>query len=36
MPIKYLVVAANPNMVMSSSLFSQPILHMSGLLEKIE
>ncbi|KOY83995.1 NERD domain-containing protein [Lysinibacillus macroides] len=36
MPIKYLVVAANPNMVMSSSLCSQPILHVSGLGERIE
>jgi len=35
-PIYYFVVAANPSMVMSSSLFSQPILHVSGLVERID
>lgn len=35
-PISYVIVSANPNMIMTSSLWSQPIIHVSGLAEKIE
>ncbi|MGE7114770.1 nuclease-related domain-containing protein [Lysinibacillus sp. NPDC047702] len=35
-PIEFLVVSANPNMIMSHRFKSQPILHVSGLAERIE
>jgi len=35
-PIEFLVVSANPNMIMSPRFKSQPILHVSGLAERIE
>lgn len=35
-PIEYIVVSANPSMIMSPSILSQPILHVSGLAERIE
>ncbi|MFB7158402.1 nuclease-related domain-containing protein [Lysinibacillus sp. NPDC056232] len=35
-PIVYMIVSANPNMIMTSSLSAQPIIHVSGLAEKIE
>jgi len=35
-PIEYIVVFANPNMIMTSSFLSQPIIHVSGLAEKID
>lgn len=35
-PIEYLVISANPNMIMSPRFSSQPILHVSGLAERIE
>ncbi|MFF2179151.1 nuclease-related domain-containing protein [Lysinibacillus sp. NPDC058147] len=35
-PIIYMIVSANPNMIMTSSLSAQPIIHVSGLAEKVE
>ncbi|MFJ3391120.1 MULTISPECIES: nuclease-related domain-containing protein [unclassified Lysinibacillus] len=35
-PIEYIVVSANPNMIMTSSLSAHPIIHVSGLAEKVE
>lgn len=35
-PIIYMIVSANPNMIMTSSLLAQPIIHVSGLAEKVE
>ncbi|MFT9817367.1 nuclease-related domain-containing protein [Lysinibacillus sp. NPDC056185] len=35
-PIVYMIVSANPNMIMTSSLSAQPIIHVSGLAEKME
>lgn len=35
-PIEYIVVSSNPNMIMTSSLSAQPIIHVSGLAEKVE
>lgn len=35
-PIVYMIVSANPNMIMTSSLSAQPIIHVSGLAEKVE
>ena len=34
-PIEYLVISANPNMIMTSTFLSQPIIHVSGLAERI-
>ncbi|KOP77916.1 hypothetical protein AMS59_14880 [Lysinibacillus sp. FJAT-14745] len=35
-PIVYMIVSANPNMIMTPSLSAQPIIHVSGLAEKVE
>ncbi|WP_170938866.1 MULTISPECIES: nuclease-related domain-containing protein [unclassified Lysinibacillus] len=35
-PIEYIVVSSNPNMIMTSSLSAQPIIHVSGLAERID
>lgn len=35
-PIVYMIVSANPKMIMSASLSAQPIIHVSGLAEKME
>ncbi|WP_185903496.1 nuclease-related domain-containing protein [Lysinibacillus sphaericus] len=35
-PIEYIVISANPNMIMTSSLSAHPIIHVSGLAEKVE
>jgi len=35
-PIVYMIVSANPKMIMSASLSAQPIIHVSGLAEKVE
>lgn len=34
-PIEYIVISANPNMIMTSTFLSQPIIHVSGLAERI-
>ncbi|MDM5246294.1 nuclease-related domain-containing protein [Lysinibacillus sp. G4S2] len=34
-PIEYIVVSANPNMIMTPTFLSQPIIHVSGLAERI-
>ncbi|KOS61756.1 NERD domain-containing protein [Lysinibacillus agricola] len=35
-PIVYMIVSANPNMIMTPSLSAQPIIHVSGLAERME
>lgn len=35
-PIEYIVVSANPNMIMTPTFLSQPIIHVSGLAERVD
>ncbi|MGA3601121.1 nuclease-related domain-containing protein [Lysinibacillus agricola] len=36
LPIETIVVSANPSMIMSPTFLSQPIIHVSGLAERVE